>query len=196
MATRDVNEFFDWERKKSSWSSNLLKSITPGQVIALALILLLGIYLISSNKANNNYIYFGIGIAIILILLRGKKVEQKEPIPENVIKIIGNKLMQRKIGTELPWGTRVHSTSYCAMRFMGEWGTPFMPWKWEVGFLVIYPNGKKEHWNVRFHPYEGYITKITKERAGYTGDESNDLKVLNPPQMVVKSTPNPEGGGQ
>lgn len=183
--SRDLQEAFDWQERRNSWITNFFKNAQPIHIIGLALISLVGIYLISTKSVNNYVVYAALGVIVLLIIFRSKKAEDKIPIPENIIKIVGEQLMKRKVGRELPWGTTIHSVLYCGMRYEGEWGSPYKPWKWEVGFVCLYPDYLKKVILVRFHPYEGYITKITEMPAGYTGQESNDLKLM-PINLLIK----------
>jgi hypothetical protein len=157
-------------------------------MLGFGALFILGWYMMSKTDVNKTYIFAVIGIFLLVIILRTNKAIDKQPIPENIIKIIGANLMRRKVGVEsnFPTGTIVTPTGYCKMRFEGEWGQPFKPWKWEVGFKVIQPTGLKKTVLVLFHPYEGYITGIEAKPAGY-GGELGDLKVLIP--QIVKDEP-------
>lgn len=184
---KDIEDYKDWDRSRNSFWTNLQKSITPIAIIGFLALVLVGAYLVSQQKVNPNYVYFTIAGVIILIIMKADRSKDKQPIPENIIKVIGYAQMKRKIGgPEYPTGTLINPTPYCQMVYEGEWGTPFRPFKWEVGFKVIYPNGLKQTHLVKFHPYDGYITGIKKADAGYTGDESKDIKVIMPMSLQVQ----------
>jgi hypothetical protein len=186
MAIRDVEEYLEWEKQRTGFMSNLVKTINPVAAVGFLALLIFGAYAITSSKINPNYIYVTLAAVVILILFKTDKRE-KEPIPENVMKIIATTLMRRKIGgPEYPNGTIINPNGYCKMRFMGEWGSDYKPWKWEMGFEIIYANGLKETRLVILNPYEGYVTGIVKKPSGYTGEDSNDLKVLMPLQLTTK----------
>lgn len=184
---KDLDEYEQWYRNRSSYWENFKKSVSPVIVIGFLVIVLLGAYLISSAKVNPVYIYLIAGVILIVIIFKAGRAKEKLPIPENIIKIIGLSLMKRKIGTpEFPNGTMISPTPYCKMRFEGEWGQAFKPWKWEVGFNILYPNALKETVLVVFHPYDGYITGIVGQPAGWKAEKANDLKIMMPMQMSVQ----------
>lgn len=188
MVSRDLEDFLRWEESRNSYFKNLMRKATPIHFITLALLALIAIYIFSTKTTGSNaFILVGVGAALLLIFTRGKEVA-KEPIPEHIIKIIGIMAMKRKVGrdSELPWGTIVNSVLYCKLRFQGEWGSAFMPWKWEVGFKIIKPNGSRAVVLGIFHPYDGYLTGIIKCGGGYTGEESSDLKVIYPKITITE----------
>lgn len=184
---RAVKEYEDWENSQNSMWNNLMKNLLPIHVIAFFALIIFGVYLVQSNSINKNYALVAIGFVVIVMLFKGQSKREREPIPEGRIKVICNIEMQRKIGSpEFPTGTIIQVGPYCGMRYEGEWGKPFVPWKWEVGVKVRYPDSRKEDLLVILHPYDGYITKIMRMPAGYTGQESTDLKVLLPTQFEIK----------
>jgi len=188
---RELKEFEEWDNQRSSTWTNFKKSLTPIHMIALVALAIFGYYLINQAQSTSNqktFVIGGIVVVVIVLILRGQLGKQKEPIPEDKIKAISEQLMKRKIGNEYPFGTVILPTLYCSLRFQGEWGQAFAPWKWEVGFRILYPDYKYEEVVVVLHCYEGYITRIKKVPAGYSGDDSNDVKVLLPTQFAIQST--------
>ena len=184
---RDLEDFLQWERAQNSLWANIKKTMSPLHMVALLWLLVAVFYLIERGEMKQEYVYFGALFILGLILLRAKKATKQKPIPENVIKKLAGMQMRRKIGgDEYPSGTQIFTTPHCGMRYEGEWGQPFRPWKWEVGIKVLYPNGLIKYELVCLEPYEGYITKIVRKRAGYDGEESNDLKILLPQQLFIK----------
>ena len=186
MGSRDVEEYISWEKDRNSFWSGFRKSVNPITMLGFVALIVVGIYMVSNSKINPTYVYIAIALVTILIITRSKKPVEKEPIPENVSKIIALASMRRKIGKEFPNGTIVTPLAYCRMRYEGEWGSPFRPWKWEIGFSIVYPTGLKETQLILVHPFEGYLTGIVKKPAGYSGEESHDLKVLLPLQIGVQ----------
>lgn len=186
--SRDLEEYESWEKSRNSFWENFKKSISPIALFGFVGLVFFGWYMVSKSDINPTWVFIITGAILALIIFRTDKAKQKEPIKENVIKIIAKALLERKIEEdgELPIGTVVQSLPYCKMRYEGEWGQPFRPWKWEVGFRVTYAKGNKETWIVILHPFDGYITGIVRKSSGYSGEESNDLKVLMPLQLAVK----------
>jgi len=183
---RDLTEYAEWESNRNSFWTNFKKNVNPIVVIGFIAIVLIGSYAITQSEINPMYVYALLGVILVVIILKTDRGKEKQPIPENVIKIIGLALMKRKIGVEYPNGTIITPLGYCKMRFQGDWGQPYGVWKWEVGFSIVYPTGLKETVLVIFHPYEGYITGIVGKAAGYKGEDSNDLKVLMPLSLAVQ----------
>lgn len=153
-------------------------------------------YLLEYKKIDAKTIVIAEGIIIAIIIARLMAIPEEQVIPEGVIKIIGNNIMKRKIGgLEYPNGTIIVPAPYCKLRYMGEWGTPFAPWKWEVGFYVTYPNKLKKDILLIFHAKEGYITGIVERPEGYWGQDSNDLKIMMPGQVVITDQKGQPGPG-
>ena len=185
--SQDTDSYSDWEKRRNSFWVNLQKSITPVAIVGFLALILVGAYLVTKKDINPNYVYLTIVGVVVLLIFKADRSKDKQPIPEHVIKIIGYAQMRRKIGgIEYPTGTLINPTPYCQMVYEGEWGTPFRPFKWEVGFKVIFPNGLKQTHLAKFHPFDGYITGIRKAPAGYTGDESKDLKIIMPMNLQVQ----------
>lgn len=200
MQNKDLAEYYEWEKKRNSWLTNLAKTFTPIHLIVLVLLIVLGIYLITSKPGNKNYIIAAIVGIVIIAIISSRRAVQKELIPEHIIKIIAANYMERKIQKEYPLGTIISPMIYCKLQWMGEWGQPFQPWKWNVGFKIIKPSRGQEQVRVLMHPYEGFITGIVKEPAGYTGQDLNDLKVLFPQVKIEegqsKGAPSTGGKGE
>lgn len=186
MNSRDYNDLVRWEKNRNSAWTNFKKSMTPVTVFAFLALFILGYWMFTTSKVNPNVSMLVMGAVVVVILMRGSKKIEKEQIPENIAKGIVESLMRRKIGIEYPHGTQIFVMDVCSTRYEGEWGQPFRPWKWEVGVLVIYPDGLRRTKLVRLHPYDGYLTKITEESAGYSGQDSKDLKVMMPYQLTTK----------
>ena len=188
--SRDLNEYLEWDDSQNSGLSNFKKNLKPIHLILLVLLVIVGIYLLRQNTINKNFVIGGIFVVIAIFLWKGQKKE-KEPIPENIIKIITVRLMKRKIGIEYPYGTEIRTLPYCHMRKMGEYGQDYKPWKLEVGVRIIQPNRLKKDLRVTLHPFDGYIEKIEKMEAGYDGTESSDVKIV-PTQFITMQPEQPK----
>jgi len=187
----DYEEYLIWERSRNSPFSKLKKYIKWYHYLMIILFLAFIYYLLEYQKVDAKILVSFEGIIIAIIIARILSAPTQKVIPENVIKIIAKRALERKIGNggEFPQGTQIEPLAYCRLRYMGEWGSDYVPWKWEVGFKVIYPNGLKKDIVVIMHVYEGYITGIKEVPEGYTGQQSKDLKVLIPSQIVQKESP-------
>jgi len=183
---RDLEEYNSWEESQNSVWTNIRKSMTPIHLIGLVVLLMFSFYMLNQSGINKNLVFVAIGVVIFFIIWRGTGKKEKIPIPENVIKIISLRLMKRKVLNEYPYGTQIYSLPYCGLRYQGEWGGEFKPWKWEVGIKIITPPGLKKDLLVCLHPYDGYITKIMDMPSGYDGKASSDLKVLMPTSFTVQ----------
>lgn len=189
-ANADLKEYIAWEKKQNSFWANITKSMNASHAFAFAGLILFSIYLVSKADVNKNLVYIGVIVIVIAIIWKNYKKE-KDPIPEPIIKIIAEQNMSRS--TDFPAGTKIEPMAYCKMRYEGEWGAPFRPWKWEVGFRVHYPDFREEEILVILNPYDGYVTGKIKKPTGYTGEESHDLKVLLPTSFTVKEEKKREG---
>jgi hypothetical protein len=167
----------------------------PGYIVAMLAIVAFAIYIFEYVQGiNKNVVIIGLAAGFIAIVYRSTRKPDKEPIPEPIIKVIAWLNMNRSIGTDFPYGSEIEPMPWCKMRYEGDWGAPFRPWKWEVGFRVIYPDYRKEEVLVILHPFDGYVTGKVKQPAGFTGLESHDLKVLLPVQFQMKEDkPKSEG---
>jgi hypothetical protein len=194
MGVRDLKEAKDWESSQNSAFANLKRNISPFQLLAVAGLFVLAYYLLLKSGLNKNFV-FGCLIAVVIFIIWKSDMKQKKvPIPENIIKIICLNLMRRKIGGEYPNGTMIMTLPYCGLLYQGAWGLSWKEWKWEVGVRIIYPDYLKEDLVVCLHPYEGYITKIYEMPAGYTGQESQDVKILTPEVYSIET--DKQTGGQ
>jgi hypothetical protein len=188
VGTQDVEQYIEWEKSQNSMLTNFVKQVSPAHIIGLFALVIMGIYLITTKVANQKWILGAIALVVVVMLFRREKAKEKKPIPENVIKIITQRLMDRKIGIEYQNGTKIELNGYCKLRYQGEWGGFYMPWKWEVGVTITETNGLRRTVLVILEPYEGFITGIVEKPAGYKGDESTDIKVIIPTQVKVEET--------
>jgi len=193
VSNRDLSDYIAWEKNRNSFFTNLKKSMNASYIIVLLGIIIFAFVAIQTANVNKNIIYLGLVLVIVAVLWRSRKTD-KEPIPEPIIKVLAMLNMERCVSKEYPTGTIVTILPYCKMRYEGDWGAPFKPWKWEVGIRVTYPDLRKEELLVILHPYDGYVTGKVKMPAGYTGEHSHDLKVLLPTQFALKDDkPKSEG---
>lgn len=196
MNNRDLKDYEGFLENQNSWFSQFKRNLNVIQLIALVGALYLGWYMLKNGGPNGKWYLIGVGVIVLIIILRPGKKQELEPIPENVIKILAKIQLQRKIGhdTELPPGSEVRMKLEGAMQWQGEWGQPFAPWKWGVGFVVKYPDGLEKEYVCLLHPYKGYITAIKFMKYGYDGQDLNDLKVLMP-SMFKQEGQQPGVGG-
>lgn len=182
MNNRDLKDYENFLSEQNSYFTQFKRNINVIQLLALAGALYLAWYMIKTGGPNTKWYLGGLGIVILVILFKPKPKIELEPIPENVIKILAKIQLERKIGhdTELPVGSKLRMKLEGAIQWQGEWGQPFAPWKWGVGFTVEYPDGLQKDFVCLLHPYKGYITGIKFMKYGYDGQELNDLKVLMP----------------
>lgn len=186
LNNRELQEYYEWEKEKNSFMTNFKKTLSPVTVIGFLALILVAYWMINNSKINPMYLFIPLGVIIIIVFFKADKVRDKQPIPDHIMEIIGTSLMRRKIGTVYPIGTIINPNGYGRIRWMGEWGQAFNAWKWEQGFNIIYPDGRRKTIKVIFEPFEGYITGKVGCPAGYNGEESTDLKVLMPLQLAVK----------
>lgn len=187
VSSRDLEDYLKWEHDRNSFFVNIQKSMSPTYVIFLLAIVALAIYLLSSSGTNKTIVYIGLVVLIIAVIWRSKKKE-RTPIEEPVIKVIVMMNMERSIGKEYPAGSSVSPLPYCHRRVWGTWGEIFHEWKWEVGVKIRYPDYREEDLLVTADPYEGHIIGKVKKPEGYTGEISNDLKLV-PVNFFVDSKP-------
>lgn len=185
--SKDLEEYNEWESARGSFWSNFKKSFTPFHAVSLAALILLGFYLLQTTSGSVRNLIFGVMILVVLVMIwRGKEKTEKVPIPKHIASFLACRYLTKQVGTEYPFGTQIVRMQYGSLRYEGEWGAPFRPWKWEVGIKIIYPNRRIEYVLVALHPYDGYITKILGKPAGYFGEESTDLKVLIPSTLTIQ----------
>lgn len=179
---RDLQDYEEFMKNQNSPFSQFKKNINAVQIIALVGAIYLAWYMLKSGGPNAKWYLIGLGVIILAIIFKPNKKPDLEPIPENVIKQLARIQIARKIGhdTEFPVGTTISMTPECNLRFQGEWGQPFAPWKWEVGFVAKFKDGLIKDYLAILHPYRGYLTGIKFMKYGYDGTTSNDLKVLMP----------------
>lgn len=186
-SNHELQEYLEWENNKNSFFSQVKKELSIIQIIALGGVMYLVWYMLKNGQKYQTWGVILGAIVLIVILLKPKKKVQNEPIPDHIIKIIAQKLMNNKIGVEneYPQGTIVKVMDYCKLRFQGEWGLDYKPFVWEVGATVTYPDKLKKEVLISLNPYFGYITGIREMRTGYNGNTSPDLKVLMPSVMKM-----------
>lgn len=182
---RDMKEYEAWLDDQNSPFTQFKRNINFVQIIALIGALYLAWYMIKNGGSNSKWYLIGLAVVILIILFKKPKQVEQEPIPEHVIKILAKIQLERKIGhdVEFPTGTRIDMMPECSMRFQGEWGQAFAPWKWEVGFRAKTIDGLEKDYLCILHPYKGYITGIKFMKYGYDGTISNDMKILMPTMM-------------
>lgn len=190
--SKDYQDYLAWEKGKNSAFSNIQKSMQPIHLIAIVLLIIAGIYLLQQKTQNKSLIMGAIIVVVLILIFKANRNREKEPIPENIAKLLATGFLERKIGVEFEQGTQIESLVYCKLRYQGDWGSDYKPWKWELGFMLRKPEGKREQIKLIMHPYEGYLTGIVKEPSGYTGQDSNDLKVLFP-QVTIKDDGSSKG---
>jgi len=193
---RDLKDYEDFLANQNSFLSDFKKNVNAIQLIALVGALYLAWYMLKSGGSNSKWYLIGLGVIILIIIFKPNKKAEQEPIPENVIKHLAKIQLERKIGydTELPPGSEIRMKLEGAMQWQGEWGQPFAPWKWGVGFTVKNQDGLEKEYVCLLHPYKGYITGIKFMKYGYDGSELHDLKVLMPTMFKQDGQSNNSGG--
>lgn len=193
MEKSDYEQYISWYQQEHSFTKNFFKALKPIHWVLIFLLLVVGYYLFQQESVNKNLIVVGLGVILFIIIFFSlrKKEGEKEPIPEHIIKIIGQIRLEQKVGgknAELPEGTQISSSLYCRMRFEGDWINKFTPWKWEVGYKIISPAGLESWIAVIFNPWKGYITGIEPRPYGYDSREAHDIKIV-PINVVPASKP-------
>jgi len=190
--TRDVEEYLEWERSQTSTWNWIKKNLQPVHMFAIVIIMFFAWYLLENDKVNPNMVLGGVVLVIILIIYKGKKAEERKPIPINVMQALCLRHLKREIGRSYPRGTLFFPLGRFRMRFQGNWGEKYSPWKWEIGFRLIYPDGLRKDILYIADTWDGIITGAVEKPMGYTGQESTDLKVLLPMQLVSKEEKEPK----
>ena len=172
-ANRDKKARFDF--------SKTLKNLTFVQIIGIVVLIILGNYLWNRPDVNKT-ILMAVAIGGLLLFLWNKvRYQEKEIVEERVIKQECLYLMKNKVGysKEFQAGTAIYLTPYCRSRWsISESTGVAKPFRWEVGFEAIYPNGLKKDYFALFTPYEGVCIGIVKAPTGYDATDSPDIKVV------------------
>lgn len=189
VSNRDLQEINEWYEAKSNPFYNFLKQTSPAVIISLIGLFLIGWYVISKSKVNTYVVLGIIGVLVLVMIFRQRKVEERLPIPLPIITIMAVSIIERRIGYAYPAGTRVYPSKYARMRHEGHWGDKYVPWKWEVGVIVIEPNLLRRDELVLMEPFTGGCEGVVARPAGYTGELANDVKILVPNYSVAEQKP-------
>lgn len=185
---RDVEDYVNWQKNQDSALNNLKKNINPLHLIGLIIVFLIAYKVLTDSGINKNFIFFGLIALVIFILWVSQKKGPRTPIPENVIKQITVEILKRKIPTEFAPGTQIVCLNYCHLVRTGVWGISWTFKEWEVGVKIIKPSGLRKDILVYLEPFEGFITRIRDMPTGYTGNESQDLKIVTPEAYSQEKT--------
>jgi len=101
---KNKEEFDEWYKSQNSFGSWLKKYMQPFHMFALIAVIAFSWYLVSEEKISANWVIICIIGIVVLLILKGKKQEQPEPIPEPVIKSIAMFHMEERVKRgEYPW---------------------------------------------------------------------------------------------
>jgi len=187
MGSRDLEEYMAWDKAQHSTWGWMKKNLQPVHMFGIIVLCFFGWYLIENEKTSPHLVLGAITIVILLVIFKGRKAEKGKPIPLPVMTAIASQYLKREIGRRFPSGTIIPPTPFFSMRFQKKGlGEAFAPWKWEIGFRLIYPGGLRKDLLVIADPWEGVITGSKEIPEGYNGQQSKDVSILMPTQIIEK----------
>lgn len=190
VENQDLIEYNKWIEEQSSFKSKFLNNLQLHHLI-IAVGLLIGLnYLYQSNPDNGKYLLlFGAGV-IIYFILKNRKPIEKKVIPEPVMKHIAREWLKRKIGydKDFPDGTILEITGNCRLIYnISDLKNFSSPFRWNVGFVAVLPNGLRKEYVAFFHPYDGYNVGFIHAPTGYDGTEFPDIKYIEKQFTLIDS---------
>lgn len=118
-----------------------------------------------------------------------KQTGKLNPIPENVIKIIIQRELDRKVSNgEVPVGTIFTPTVYCKLIYFGTITGEPIPYRWKVGYRMKTPDNLEKNLIITANPFFGYLTGIIAVNS-FDGSEleHRDIMMVYPETYVSKS---------
>jgi len=114
-----------------------------------------------------------LALGIVYIMNQRKTEEDREWIPEDVLKaIIKGKFKQKQLIGEIPPG-KVIPELICRLGFIDG-----KTWKWQVRVKVRALSGLSKLYLVEAHPFTGEFLAIKEIPSGFTGTEPFDIKYI------------------
>lgn len=179
----DKSDGYDeWKRKEDGPLKRFSKKINVGQFIAGILFICFGYYLVSTGKLpNGTFWMFAAAIVFIVIFILIKDGKDKKLIPEQVIKEIAQRALERKRreGIEIPSDYQVKVLPQCKLIYSTNYNFDGIskPINWDVGFQIS-KGGFKKIGVIRINPFDGTNLGIRFESLGYSGKESESFVVI------------------
>jgi hypothetical protein len=190
VENQDLIEYKKWEDERSSVKTKIFNNLQISHLLLAVVLLIVLNSMWKSNPDNRNWIIFLAGAIILYFILKNKKVVNKEPVPEPVIKHIAREWLKRKIGHNKDFcdGTQLEITGNCRLRYnISEVAGTSVPFRWDVGFVAIAPNGGRREFVAFFHPLDGYNLGYIDAPTGYTGQEYPDIKYIEKQFTLIDS---------
>lgn len=174
--SRDFEQYDDWRSKQEKPWNRLIKNLEPKHYILMVVLIGFAFLIIRNKNADRNTILIIGAMVVAIVVFLTLKSSEGKLLTEDQVKIIVTENLKAKIPFEYPTGTRFETTGFCALRLWGRDN----PYKWEVGVLITYPNGREEEIMVALNPFSGQIMKKMGTPAGWTATEAPDIKPVYP----------------
>lgn len=177
----NYEEYKKYKEKENSWSYKLSKNIKPSYLFIFLVVIIFFNSQVTSGKINRETFFLVLIPSVIIVLFfLIKSHSEKELIPEPIlVQFVYEELEKmRKEGIRLPTECKIKVLLQGGMVWKENFVTGFSgPTKKEIGFEII-QKGYSRKGIASIDPYTGYFWGFRLAPMGYTGNETQDEKIV------------------
>lgn len=175
----NYEEYKKYKEQENSWTYKLSKNIKPAYLFVFFALVIFFNSQVTSGKINRETFFIVlIPLVIVLLFFLIKSHSEKRLIPEPILKQFVKEELEKKKGSELPFDCKIKVSLQSGMVWKENFVTGFSgPTKKEIGFEMI-RSGYSRKGIASIDPYTGYFWGFRWAPMGYTGNETQDEKIV------------------